>query len=211
MAGRCASRRALALLRDHADRVARSGPPTAGDRARAQRLRVLITPPTVVIAGASNVGKSTLTNALARRTVSVTDDAAGTTRDPVPVRLDLDGVTVDWIDLPGLLEAPSGIDASAASIASRLAASARVMVLATAPGRGWPAIAPTDGTVLVRVLLQADRPEAATCIERHQALVACSARQATGLDDLALAVRRALVSDDDLEDPRAWVFDDAHR
>lgn len=207
MAGRCASRRALALLRDHADRVARSGPPTAGDRARAQRLRVLITPPTVVIAGASNVGKSTLTNALARRTVSVTDDAAGTTRDPVPVRLDLDGVTVDWIDLPGLLEAPSGIDASAASIASRLAASARVMVLATAPGRGWPEIAPTDGTVLVRVLLQADRPEAATCIERRQALVACSARQATGLDDLALAVRRALVSDDDLKDPRAWAFD----
>jgi hypothetical protein len=209
MAARCASRRALDLLRDHAARVARSGPVTEHDRARAHRLAALVDPVTVVIAGPANVGKSTLTNALARRMVSVTDDAAGTTRDPVPVRLDLDGVTVDWIDLPGLLDAPGAIDASASAIASRLAASARVIVLATAPGRGWPVLAPTAGTALVPVLLQADRPEAATCIERERAMVACSARQASGLDTLALAVRRALVSDDDLADPRAWAFDAA--
>ena len=209
MAARCASRRALDLLRDHAARVARSGPVTEHDRARAHRLAALVDPVTVVIAGPANVGKSTLTNALARRMVSVTDDAAGTTRDPVPVRLDLDGVTVDWIDLPGLLDVPGAIDATASAIASRLAASARVIVLATAPGRGWPVLAPTAGTALVPVLLQADRPEAATCIERGRAMVACSARQASGLDALALAVRRALVGDDDLADPRAWAFDAA--
>ena len=207
MAGRCASRRALELLRDHAARIERSGPATAADLARAQRLRVLIDPPTVVIAGPSNVGKSTLTNALARRTVSVTDDAAGTTRDPVPVRLDLDGVTVDWIDLPGLLDAPSGIDASAASIAARLAATARVIVVATAPGRGWPELAPIAGATFMHVLLQADRPDASTCSERARTLVACSARASTGLHELALAIRTALVSDEDLADPRAWAFD----
>ena len=207
MAGRCASRRALELLRDHAARVERSGPTTAADIARARRLRALIDPPTVVIAGPSNVGKSTLTNALARRTVSVTDDAAGTTRDPVPVRLDLDGVTVDWIDLPGLLDAPSAIDASAASIASRIAASARLIVLATAPGRGWPGLMPPAGATLIPVLLQEDRPDAATCPERSQALVSCSARQSTGLDELAIAIRKALVSDEDLADSRAWAFD----
>lgn len=207
MAGRCASRRALELLRDHAARVERSGPATAADIARARRLRVLIDPPTVVIAGPSNVGKSTLTNALARRTVSVTDDAAGTTRDPVPVRLDLDGVTVDWIDLPGLLDAPSAIDASAASIASRIAASAHVIVVATAPGRGWPRLSPPSPTTIVPVLLQEDRPDAATCPERSQALVSCSARQSTGLDELAIAIRKALVSDEDLADSRAWAFD----
>jgi len=207
MAGRCASRRAIELLRDHAARVERSGPATTADLARAQRLRVLIDPPTVVIAGPSNVGKSTLTNALARSTVSVTDDAAGTTRDPVPVRLDLDGVAVDWIDLPGLLDAPSDIDASAASIASRIAASARVIVLATAPGRGWPGLVPPAGAALVPVLLQCDRPNAATCSERPGALVSCSARQSSGLDEVAIAIRRALVSDADLADPRAWAFD----
>jgi len=207
MAGRCASRRALGLLRDHAARVERSGPMTARDRARAERLRVLVDPPTVVIAGPSNVGKSTLTNALARRTVSVTDGSAGTTRDPVPVRLDLDGVTVDWIDLPGSLDRPSAIDASAAAIASRIAATARVIVLATAPGRGWPVLASPTHSTVVRILLQDDRPEAATCIERGQALITCSAQQSIGLGELALAIRRALVSDDDLDDPRAWAFD----
>lgn len=207
MAGRCASRRALELLRDHAARVERFAPTTHDDLARARRLQVLIEPPTVVIAGPSNVGKSTLTNALARRTISVTDDSAGTTRDPVPVRLDLDGVTVDWIDLPGLLEAPRGIDASAASIAARLAATARVIVVATAPGRGWPELEPVAGATVVRVLLQADRPDAAACVERTQALVACSARQSSGLNELAVAIRRALVSDTDLNDPRPWAFD----
>ncbi|MBM4110920.1 MAG: hypothetical protein FJ254_06120 [Phycisphaerae bacterium] len=207
MMGRCASRRALELLRDHADRIERFGPTTAHDVARARRLRVLIDPPTVVIAGPSNVGKSTLTNAIARRTVSVTDDSAGTTRDPVPVRLDLDGVTVDWIDLPGLLDAPSDIDASAASIAARLAASASVIVLATAPGHGWPMLALPGHPTIVRVLLQDDRPDAASCIEREHALVTCSARQSRGLECLALAIRRALISDDDLADPRAWAFD----
>ena len=207
MAGRCASRRAVELLRDHAARIERSGPATAADLARAERLRVLIDPPTVVIAGPSNVGKSTLTNALARRTVSVTDDAAGTTRDPVPVRLDLDGVTVDWIDLPGLLDAPSAMDASAASIAARLAATARVIVVATAPRRGWPELAPIAGATFIHVLLQADRPDASTCSERARALVACSARQSTGLHELALAIRTALVRDADLANPRAWAFD----
>lgn len=207
MAGRCASRRALGLLLDHDARMERSGPTTAADLARAQRLRVLIDPPTVVIAGPSNVGKSTLTNALARRPVSVTDDSAGTTRDPVPVRLELDGVTVDWIDLPGLLEEPSAIDASAAAIASRIAASASVIVLATAPGRGWPMLAPTSPAKILRVLLQDDQPDAARCAERNGADSACSARCATGLDGLAIAIRRALVSDADLDDPRAWAFD----
>jgi len=207
MAGRCASRRALELLRDHAARVERSGPATAADLARAQRLRALIDPPTVVIAGPSNVGKSTLTNALARRTVSVTDDSAGTTRDPVPVRLDLDGVSVDWIDLPGLLDAPSGIDASAASIAARLAVNAQVIVVATAPGRGWPELAPIAGATFIHALLQADRHDADSCSERAHASVACSARQSTGLHELALVIRKALVSDEDLADPRAWAFD----
>lgn len=208
MAGRCASRRALALLQDHDARTARYGAPTEHDLARAQRLRVLIDPPTVVIAGPSNVGKSTLTNALARRRVSVTDDAAGTTRDPVPARLDLDGLSIDWIDLPGLLDEPDAIESSAATIAAHIASGARLVVLATAPGRGWPAWRPPDpSTGVLRVLLQADRADAATCPERLDAGVACSAAAGTGLDLLALAVRSALVTDADLDDPRPWAFD----
>jgi hypothetical protein len=79
--------------------------------------------------------------------------------------------------------------------------------VATAPGRGWPELAPVAGATVVHALLQADRPEAATCLERTKALVACSAQQSTGLDELAVTIRRALVSDADLGDPRPWAFD----
>jgi tRNA modification GTPase len=53
-------------------------------RAAADRLGImtrLLTPPTVVLAGVPNVGKSTLANALARRPVSIVHGLAGTTRD----------------------------------------------------------------------------------------------------------------------------------
>ena len=46
----------------------------------------------VVLAGPPNVGKSSLLNALARRDVAIVSAEAGTTRDVIEVKLDLDGL-----------------------------------------------------------------------------------------------------------------------
>ena len=56
----------------------------------------------VVLAGAPNVGKSSLLNLLARRDVAIVSSEAGTTRDVIEVHLDLEGLPVVISDTAGL-------------------------------------------------------------------------------------------------------------
>lgn len=64
----------------------------------------------VAIVGATNVGKSTLLNYLAGRDVAITSERAGTTRDVIEVRLDLNGLPVTLIDTAGLRETEDEIE-----------------------------------------------------------------------------------------------------
>ncbi len=64
----------------------------------------------VVLAGAPNVGKSSLLNALARRDVAIVSAEAGTTRDTIEVRLDLQGIPVIVTDTAGLRVATGEVE-----------------------------------------------------------------------------------------------------
>ena len=65
----------------------------------------------VAIVGPPNVGKSTLLNRLAGREAAITSSVAGTTRDVIEVRMDLDGLPVTFLDTAGLREAADEIEA----------------------------------------------------------------------------------------------------
>lgn len=58
----------------------------------------------VAIVGRPNAGKSTLLNALAGREAAITSHVAGTTRDVIEVRMDLNGLPVTVLDTAGLRE-----------------------------------------------------------------------------------------------------------
>lgn len=64
----------------------------------------------VVIAGAPNAGKSSLLNFLAGREVAIISDEAGTTRDLLEVKLDLNGIPVYVTDTAGLRETESAVE-----------------------------------------------------------------------------------------------------
>jgi tRNA modification GTPase len=65
---------------------------------------------TVVLAGAPNVGKSSLLNALAGRDTAIVTDIPGTTRDVLRERLAIDGLPLHIIDTAGLRESSDPVE-----------------------------------------------------------------------------------------------------
>ena len=65
---------------------------------------------TVVIVGATNVGKSTLLNRLSESDRAIVSNVPGTTRDTIDIELILDGVPVRFVDTAGLRDAKNSIE-----------------------------------------------------------------------------------------------------
>jgi tRNA modification GTPase len=150
------------------------------------------------IAGAPNVGKSTLINALAEREVAIVSPIPGTTRDALETRVVLGGVPVTLVDTAGLRETTDSIEAEGVRRAIARAEDADLVmtvVEAAAPSSAPPPDpqspdAPrADGTRSLLIANKADLgrpgPEGALPI---------SAKTGLGMDELrarlALAARQ---------------------
>lgn len=77
------------------------------DERRGERLRSGVQ---VVIAGATNAGKSSLLNTLCQRPAAIVSPIAGTTRDVVETSLDIGGFPVLLSDTAGLRESPDTVE-----------------------------------------------------------------------------------------------------
>ena len=100
-----------------------------------------------ILVGSNGCGKSTLLNSLAGREAAITSDIAGTTRDVIEVRMDLNGLAVTLLDTAGVREAEDRIEALGVERARARAEGADLRVfLGDAPLEDlWQ-----DGDLLVR-------------------------------------------------------------
>ncbi len=96
------------------------------DSARGERVRDGLT---VAVVGAPNVGKSSLFNILAGRDAAIVSSAAGTTRDPIEVALDLNGCAVTLIDTAGLRDDVADPVEREGMVRARARAAAAALVL----------------------------------------------------------------------------------
>ncbi len=83
----------------------------------------------VAVAGAPDVGKSSLVNALAEREVAIVAAGPGTTRDVLEVTLDVAGVRVALLDTAGLRETADPVEAEGVRRARARAAAADLVIL----------------------------------------------------------------------------------
>ncbi len=156
-----------------------------GNARRGERLREGFH---VVLAGPPNAGKSTLLNALARRDVAIVSPIAGTTRDVIEVRCDLDGLPVTIIDTAGLREAGDVIEEEGMARArGRISQADLVLWLDPADD---PAPLPADLGPHMHVITKCDR--VVTPVARGD--IAIAALSGEGMDVLLARLREAAES-----------------
>src|SRR5262249_13850061 len=113
------AREALAIIRPIAEEIAQAG------RGHGERMREGLQ---VAIAGAPNVGKSTLLNRFAKRDAAIVSPYAGTTRDVIEVPLDLGGFPVTIRDTAGIRPTQDPVEQEGVRRAWQSAASADLVL-----------------------------------------------------------------------------------
>jgi tRNA modification GTPase len=189
-------------------------PGAAGDALKqlldTERLgRALWQPPTVVLVGPTNAGKSTLFNALAREERVIVSPAPGTTRDTVSAEVAVGGLPVWLVDTAGQREAESAIEHEAIERARAAAAAAdMVLVVLDASGEVPPPSSEFLGILpkAPLVVLNTSDVGLATWAKGVPNAVPCSAATGDGVGPLGARVVSELVGEARYEAGRAVVF-----
>jgi tRNA modification GTPase len=153
--------------------------------------RHLTTPWQVVIAGAPNVGKSSLVNALAGFQRSVVAATPGTTRDVVRARLAIDGWPVEVADTAGLRETGEVLEGAGVGLAREAVADAD-LCLWVLDGAGTP-VWPELGQANLRFVINKTDLAPAWDLSQAAGAIHVSALTGAGVGELCDAISHWLV------------------
>jgi tRNA modification GTPase len=177
------------------DELERGDPPIVlQDLARHARLgRHLVVPWRVTLAGAPNVGKSSLANAIAGYQRSLVSPVPGTTRDVVTTTLAIDGWPVEIADTAGVRDAAGSLESLGIERARTAAASADlclwVMDASTEPI--WPDVPEANVRLVVN---KVDLPPAWD-LDEASAATRVSASTGAGVRELIERIGTWLVTE----------------
>ena len=147
----------------------------------------------VVIVGKPNAGKSSLMNRLSGEDTAIVTEIAGTTRDVLRERINIDGLAVELVDTAGLRDNPDRIEAEGIRRARRALAGADAVLWIQDATEAMPEYMeePVRDGVPVTIVrnkidLSGDR---AGLVEGDPPVVMLSARTGDGLDALRRRIR----------------------
>ena len=162
--------------------------------AQAQSGRMLRDGLQVVIVGRPNAGKSSLLNFLSGQEAAIVTEVAGTTRDILRERVDIDGLAVEFIDTAGLRDDPDVIEAEGIRRAKQALADADAVlwvqdVAGDTPG--LPGEALPDDTPVIVLRNKIDLTDAAPgVVDGGSRVLNISAKTGAGIDALKTCLRQ---------------------
>jgi tRNA modification GTPase len=140
----------------------------------------------VVLAGPPNVGKSSLLNALARRDAAIVSSEAGTTRDVIEVRLDLEGMLIIVSDTAGIREASAPVEMEGIRRSLAHARDADIVVwLSDASSEGAAGVPPELAARGEAIIFAANKTDLPAASPVPSEALAISAKTGSGIDLLA--------------------------
>jgi tRNA modification GTPase len=181
--------------------------------ADANRGRMIREGATVVIAGRTNVGKSSIFNALAGSNRAIVTEIPGTTRDLVSERIDVHGIEITLVDTAGARDTADLVEMEGVSRGSRAREAADLVLIvldqSVPPTRDDCRV--IDQTAQLRRVIVANKCDrdidpafAAFASGRPELTMATvSATSGEGLDKLRCAIAEALTGGDVLRDAPA--------
>jgi tRNA modification GTPase len=174
---------------DASARLERVGASLAETRRRAGQGALLREGVQVVIAGAPNVGKSSLLNALAAEEAAIVTEHPGTTRDRIERRVEIEGVVFNLVDTAGLRETADPVEGKGIE-RSRAAIAEADVVLELTDERELPSGLPAGASGSARLGVRNKIDLSGLPAGKHHGRLHISTRTGAGLDEL----RRALLA-----------------